>query len=256
MINPMGIKLLNKYIKNDWRDIADVCSFKKLKGKKICVDIYNYIYTFLGDNRLIEDLSKLCYIMYKNNIQCLFVFDGKYIEEKTQGYGAAIRKGMSVSTGDYIVLCEPDGTFTAQDIDKFLAYLDNFECVFGTRTFKSLIQDGAKMQFYLRYGNILVAKVLEYLYLGPSLTDVGCTYKVISRNAYDKVKDELKVVGSEFQPELMIRILLKNIKTIEIPVNYLARKGKSKITYNFFVSLKLAIKMLLLIFSLRIQTLF
>jgi glycosyltransferase involved in cell wall biosynthesis len=180
----------------------------------------------------------------------------KYIEEKTQGYGAAIRKGMSVSTGDYIVLCEPDGTFTAQDIDKFLAYLDNFECVFGTRTFKSLIQDGAKMQFYLRYGNILVAKVLEYLYLGPSLTDVGCTYKVISRNAYDKVKDELKVVGSEFQPELMIRILLKNIKTIEIPVNYLARKGKSKITYNFFVSLKLAIKMLLLIFSLRIQTLF
>ena len=112
------------------------------------------------------------------------------------------------------------------------------------------------MQFYLRYGNILVAKVLEYLYLGPSLTDVGCTYKVISRNAYDKVKDELKVVGSEFQPELMIRILLKNIKTIEIPVNYLARKGKSKITYNFFVSLKLAIKMLLLIFSLRIQTLF
>ena len=37
----------------------------------------------------------------------------KYIEEKTQGYGAAIRKGMSVSTGDYIVLCEPDGTFTA-----------------------------------------------------------------------------------------------------------------------------------------------
>ena len=180
----------------------------------------------------------------------------KYIEEKTQGYGAAIRKGMSVSTGDYIVLCEPDGTFIAQDIDKFLAYLDNFECVFGTRTFKSLIQDGAKMQFYLRYGNILVAKVLEYLYLGPSLTDVGCTYKVISRNAYDKVKDELKVVGSEFQPELMIRILLKNIKTIEIPVNYLARKGKSKITYNFFVSLKLAIKMLLLIFSLRIQTLF
>lgn len=86
MINPMGIKLLNKYIKNDWRDIADVCSFKKLKGKKICVDIYNYIYTFLGDNRLIEDLSKLCYIMYKNNIQCLFVFDGKYIEEKKFEY--------------------------------------------------------------------------------------------------------------------------------------------------------------------------
>ena len=69
----MGIKLLNKYIKNDWRKTADVYSFQKLRGKKICVDIYNYIYTFLGDNRLIEDLSKLCSIMHKYNIQCLFV---------------------------------------------------------------------------------------------------------------------------------------------------------------------------------------
>ena len=143
----------------------------------------------------------------------------KYVEEKTQGYGAAIRKGMAVSTGDYIVLCEPDGTFSANDMDKFLAYLNDFDCVFGTRTSKPLIQKGAKMQFHLRYGNILVAKVLEYLYFGPSLTDVGCTYKVISRNSYEKIKNELKVIGSEFQPELMIRILLTNIKVIEIPVN-------------------------------------
>ena len=82
----MGIKLLNKHIKNDWRSIAEVYSFQKLRGKKICVDIYNYIYTFLGDNRLIEDLSKLCSIMHKYNIQCLFVFDGKYIEEKKFEY--------------------------------------------------------------------------------------------------------------------------------------------------------------------------
>lgn len=82
----MGIKLLNKYIKNDWREIAEVQSFQKLRGKKICIDIYNYIYTFLGDNRLIEDLSKLCFIMHKNNIQCLFIFDGKYIEKKKFEY--------------------------------------------------------------------------------------------------------------------------------------------------------------------------
>lgn len=82
----MGIKLLNKYIKNDWRKISKVCSFKQLRKKKICVDIYNYIYTFLGDNRLIEDLSKLCFIMHKNNIQCLFIFDGKYIEKKKFEY--------------------------------------------------------------------------------------------------------------------------------------------------------------------------
>ncbi len=180
----------------------------------------------------------------------------KYINEVIQGYGAALKKGMQVSKGDYIVLCEPDSTFTSKDIYKFLAYIDDFECIFGTRTTKSLIHKGAKMQFYLRVGNILVAKILEYTFMGPTLSDVGCTYKVISRSAYEKIKNNLKVVGSEFQPELMINLILKKIRILEIPVNYLEREGKSKITYDFFSSLKLALKMIMLIFSLRLKNLF
>ena len=65
---------------------------------------------------------------------------------------------MEASTGDYIVLCEPDSTFSAKDIYKFLAYIDDFDCIFGTRTHKSLIHKSAKMQLSLRIGNIIVAK--------------------------------------------------------------------------------------------------
>lgn len=179
-----------------------------------------------------------------------------YLRETIQGYGAAIRSGMKFSKSDYIVLCEPDSTFSPKDIFKFLAYIDEFDCIFGTRTTKSLIHKKAKMQFYLRVGNILVAKILEYMFLGPTLSDVGCTYKVISRNSYEKIKHDLTVVGSEFQPELMINLILKKIRILEIPVNYLEREGKSKITYNFISSLRLAIKMLILIFKLRIKSFF
>jgi len=182
--------------------------------------------------------------------------NAKYVKEEIQGYGAALRKGMELSKCDYIVLCEPDSTFSPKDIYKFLSYLDDFECIFGTRTTKALIQEGAKMQFYLRIGNIFVAKILEYLFFGPTLSDVGCTYKMISRESYNKVKNNLKVKGSEFQPELMIQLILKKVKILEIPVNYLEREGKSKITYNFFLSLKLATKMLYLIFMLRLKSLF
>ena len=177
----------------------------------------------------------------------------KYFDEKTQGYGAALRRGMEVSSSDYIVLCEPDSTFSAKDIYKFLSYIDDFECIFGTRTTKSLIQQGAKMQFYLRVGNIFVAKILEYMFLGPTLSDVGCTYKVISRKSYLKIKNKLNVIGSEFQPELMIQLILERVRILEIPVNYLEREGKSKITYNFISSLKLALKMIFLIIKLRIK---
>lgn len=76
----MGIRLLNKFLKNNCN--YNVYSFKQLENKKIAIDIYNYIYRFLGNNRLLEELDILCNILHKNNIRSLFIFDGKYGEEK------------------------------------------------------------------------------------------------------------------------------------------------------------------------------
>ena len=179
-----------------------------------------------------------------------------YILEQTQGYGAALRRGLKEAKSDYIVMCEPDGTFRANDIYKFLPYINDFDCVFGTRTYKPFIQKGAKMYTLLRWGNFIVAKFLEILFSGPRLSDVGCTYKLLSRDSYSQVSDSLSVVGSEFQPELMIKLILSKKKIIEIPVNYLRRKGESKITHNFISTSILAIKMVILIIRLRIKYIF
>lgn len=82
----MGIKLLNKHLKRQWNSYANQSNFNELRNKKICIDIYNYIYTFLGNNKLIEELSALCYNFQKNRVHAIFVFDGKYIEEKKDEY--------------------------------------------------------------------------------------------------------------------------------------------------------------------------
>ena len=72
--------------------------------------------------------------------------NAKYIFEKNQGYGNAILRGLKEAKGDLIVICEPDGTFQPQDIIKLLSYSEDFDAVFGTRTAKSAIKKGAKMQ--------------------------------------------------------------------------------------------------------------
>ena len=144
-------------------------------------------------------------------------------------------------------MCEPDLTFSHLDIYKFLAYLDDFDCVFGTRTSKSMIEAGSKMYSYLRYGNIIVAKLLEYLFFGPSLTDVGCSYKAFKTKSLNNILDKLTVKGSHFQPELMIRLIESKNRIIEIPVFYLRRSGYSKITYNFCSSLRVALNMIRII---------
>ena len=132
----------------------------------------------------------------------------------------------------------------------------NVKLVFGTRTSKSMIEAGSKMYSYLRYGNIIVAKLLEYLFSGPCLTDVGCSYKAFKSKSLKNIVHKLKVKGSHFQPELMIRLIQENNKIIEIPVYYLRRSGYSKITYNFYSSLRVALNMIKVIIFIYFKKFF
>jgi len=175
-------------------------------------------------------------------------------KETEQGYGSALQAGMKRVTGDYIITSEPDGTFLGKDIIKMLAYTDDFDVVFGTRTSKELIWKQANMNWFLRMGNVFVAKLMELLFGGPALTDVGCTMKLIKREAYDKIKDKFTVKGSHFSPEFMIICLTSGLKCIEIPVNYCPRVGDSKITgKNFWAAFKLGLIMILFILKFRLN---
>ncbi len=83
------------------------------------------------------------------------------LDEPRQGYGNALRRGLREADTDYIVLCEPDGTFIAEDIYKLLSYSHQFQMVMGTRTTRELIWQAANMGWFLRWGNYVVGKCLQ-----------------------------------------------------------------------------------------------
>lgn len=178
------------------------------------------------------------------------------VKEENQGFGFTLRRGLSEASGDYIVMSEPDGTFSAKDIFKMLNYIDEFDLVLGTRTSKSCIWTGANMGLFLRWGNYFVAKLLEFLFNGPSLTDVGCTMRLIKRDALGKIKDRFSVGGSHFLPEIVILCIINNLKIVEIPLNYRPRIGESKITGNFIKAVKTGFYMIFLIVSYWFEDLF
>ena len=96
-------------------------------------------------------------------------------EETKQGYGNALHRGLREANGDLMIMSEPDGTFVARDILKLLAYSEDFEMVCGTRTTQELIREQANMGWFLRKGNWAVAKMVQLLYDGPSLSDLALT---------------------------------------------------------------------------------
>jgi glycosyltransferase involved in cell wall biosynthesis len=175
----------------------------------------------------------------------------KEVFQPIQGYGAAIQKGLAEATGELIAVCEPDETFFVRDLLKLLVFSEEVDIVYGSRTVKNFIWGKAKMGAFLKWGNWFVAKLIEVLFNANSLSDVGCTYRLISRAALDKMLPTFLVRSNFFSPEMMVRGCLLGLKSIQIPVNYLERVGQSTITNNFKKSFILGIKMIILIFAMR-----
>lgn len=171
----------------------------------------------------------------------------RVVLETKQGYGNALRRGLREATGDIIIMAEPDSTFVGRDVLKLLAYADDFEMVCGTRTTRELIWAEANMGWFLRLGNWAVAKLLQFLHGGPSLSDCGCTLRLVHRQSLAKFQGELTVGASHFLPEMMVLALKHKLKVIEIPVNYRGRVGESKITGNLKGTLKTGLRMISLI---------
>lgn len=175
------------------------------------------------------------------------------VTETKQGYGNALQRGLREAKGDIIIMAEPDGTFMGKDIIKLLSYSDDFEMVCGTRTTSELIWQEANMGWFLRLGNWIVAKMLELLYGGPSLSDCGCTMRLIHREPLYRFIDKLTVGSSHFLPEMVILALKHDLKIIEIPVNYRGRIGESKITGNWNGTFKTGFQMIWLILRNRFR---
>ena len=133
------------------------------------------------------------------------------------------------------------------------AYADDFDMVCGTRTTRELVWEQANMGWFLRVGNLIVAKMIQVLYDGPSLTDCGCTLRLTHRRALTAILDDLTVGGSHFLPEMVILGLRRGLKIIEVPVNYRGRVGESKITGTLRGTLRTGFRMIGLILRFRLS---
>ena len=175
----------------------------------------------------------------------------RLVHEAQQGYGWAIRRGFKEATGDLIVVSEPDGTFRGHDVVKLLAFSDDFDVVYGSRTYRQFIWTGANMGLFLRWGNWAVAKLMELLFNGTNLTDVGCTMRLIKRSALEELEPHFRVGGSFFGPEMMLLSLMSGQAMVQIPVNYTKRVGTSAVTGDPVKAVRLGLRMIALILEYR-----
>ena len=118
------------------------------KNKKVSVVIHTYneagsirgVINGFFETGLVDEVIAVDNNALGNTEEEIKKTKATYVKEsKKQGYGFALMRGMIEAKGDLIVMTEADGTFRPMDIEKLLAYSQDFEVVLGTRTSRSAI---------------------------------------------------------------------------------------------------------------------
>jgi dolichol-phosphate mannosyltransferase len=175
------------------------------------------------------------------------------VHETTQGYGAAIQRGLREAGTDLVAVCEPDGTFEPEDLRKLLAFLPDCDLVIGSRTVSNFIWDGANMGWFLQWGNWVVAKLIEVLYNTSYLSDVGCTFRVMTAERAGDILRRSTLDGSAYGLEMLLIAVITRMRMVQIPVNYHPRVGQSSVTGELGKTVSLGLEMVRMTIRMRLR---
>ena len=172
-------------------------------------------------------------------------------KESNKGLADSVIMGLDEflkSDSNIVTITECDGTFSGYDLEKMILYLDNCDMVIGTRQVQVLTEKGNQNSMFYVWGNYILAKLIQIKYFSLSnlgiveLTDVGCLYRCIRKEAIEKIKFELldkdaKKIRNNPNSGLIANFLTmigieNNLKIVEIPITFKKRIGVSKTGAN------------------------
>lgn len=153
------------------------------------------------------------------------------IDQPVPGYGNACLKGINYliqkeTPPNIVVFLDADYSDYPQQLTEIVKpILDgNADLVIGSRALG--IREKGSMTIPQLFGNWLATKLLKLFY-GVKFTDLG-PFRAIKYNELLKLQMKDKTYG--WTVEMQVKAAKHKIKTLEVPVNYKKRIGKSKIS--------------------------
>jgi glycosyltransferase involved in cell wall biosynthesis len=141
---------------------------------------------------------------------------------KNEGKGASIRTALEHARGDVVIIQDADLEYYPEDYPNLLRiYQDNKTmAVYGVR-------DLSRRSLAMRFGNQFLTWTTNLLF-GARLKDMETCYKLIDRRLLKSLA--LNSNGFEIEAEITAKLLLANVRIMEVPIRYMFRKEGKKLT--------------------------
>lgn len=91
----MGIKLLTKFLRENFPEVFDVVHLSQFRYKKIAIDTSLYLCHYkaqYGDEGWLRAFINLVSCLRRNDVHCVFIYDGGYPKEKENERNSRISK--------------------------------------------------------------------------------------------------------------------------------------------------------------------
>lgn len=178
------------------------------------------------------------------------------LQDKPRGKGFAVREGLAQATGDYVLIQDSDLEYDLEDYDVLLEPLLSGRESFvlgarhGKRSWWKLrrFSDRPASALLLNFGHYLFATAINVMF-GLRLRDPFTMYKVFRRDCIYNLKFECN--RFDFDYELLLKLVLRGYRPVEIAVNYRSRSFSEGKKVHFIKDPLLWIKAL---YRLRFRT--
>ena len=143
-------------------------------------------------------------------------------QDHNQGKGAALKKGLTETTGDVVVIQDADLEYDPQEYKRLLYPIErgHADVVYGSRFI------GGEPHRIIYYRNQVANKfltLLSNLFTGLNLTDMETCYKMFKGELIRNIAKDLKSKRFGFEPEVTARIAKHKSIVYEIGISYYGR---------------------------------
>lgn len=144
---------------------------------------------------------------------------------QNSGYGYSLKHGIREATHDHIIILDADGTYPVSEILKLLdEYEKGFDMVVGARHGK--YYRGTMVKRFARF----CFRALSEFVTGRNIPDINSGLRVFRRETAMRFFHTLSS-GFSFTTTITLAFMLNAHSVTYVPIDYLKRKGNSKVRY-------------------------